>query len=640
MSCGRVMPRGTPVNILLVDDQPAKLLTYEVMLRELGENLLKASSGKEAFAHLLRTEVAIILVDVCMPELDGFELVTMLRDHPRFESTAVIFISAIHQTDSDLLRGYESGAVDYISVPIVPELLRAKVRIFIDLYRKTRELEQLNCALEQRVAERTAELEHSTLKLGQSEERLRLASEAADFGTYDYNIAADRLHCSSPLKRFLNTPTESDLSLDQFLSLCHPDDHKEIRKRLLCAHRDGGLRHELEYRVPLSGGRVRWLLDRGASYPGGPGTPPRVMGTVVDITERKKAEEQQLLLMAELDHRVKNILANVVAMARLSSRGANSVGDFVEALDGRIHAMARAHSLLRESNWRGAELATLIEVSLQPFRSALYDNVEVRGDPLSLSPKLAQSLALALHELATNAVKYGALSVPGGRVSIKWALVNNSNDFELSWRETGGPPVVEPAARGFGLTVLDSVAAETGARVEMIFHENGVRCSITGRLEPVTNLEPSQLEQQDRRRSFLEQSASISDGGMRRRVMIVEDEPMIALHLQAALEEAGHDVLGPAYSLSDGLELASNAAIDIALLDVSLGRELSIPIANELQARGTPFIFTTGYSDDALLPDHLRAVPKLTKPYEFEKVLQIIEGGSFELSSHSEPIES
>src|SRR5262249_23880551 len=147
-----------PVNILMVDDQPTKLLSYEVMLEELGESLLKASSGREALEILLKTEVAVVLMDVSMPELDGFQLAEMIRQHPRFQRTAIIFISAVHLTDVDRLKGYQRGAVDYISVPVVPELLRAKVSLFCELHRKTHELEKLNRELEERVDERTTEL--------------------------------------------------------------------------------------------------------------------------------------------------------------------------------------------------------------------------------------------------------------------------------------------------------------------------------------------------------------------------------------------------------------------------------------------------------------------------------------------------
>src|SRR5205807_7844035 len=149
------------VNILMVDDQPAKLLSYEVMLGELDENLIKASSAKEALELLLKTDVAVVLMDVSMPEIDGFELAEIIRQHPRFQRTAIIFISAVHLTDLDRLKGYQRGAVDYISVPVVPEVLRAKVSVFAELHRKTRELEALNKSLEQRVLERTEELRES-----------------------------------------------------------------------------------------------------------------------------------------------------------------------------------------------------------------------------------------------------------------------------------------------------------------------------------------------------------------------------------------------------------------------------------------------------------------------------------------------
>ena len=155
------------VNILLVDDQPAKLVTYEVVLAELGENLVKAGSANEALSHLLRDEFAVVLIDVVMPDLNGFELAAMIREHPRCRRTAIIFVSGIQMSEPDLLRGYQAGAVDYVPVPVVPELLRAKVRVFADLYRKTRELEQLNAELEQRVEQRTAELAQTNAELEQ-----------------------------------------------------------------------------------------------------------------------------------------------------------------------------------------------------------------------------------------------------------------------------------------------------------------------------------------------------------------------------------------------------------------------------------------------------------------------------------------
>jgi len=166
------------VNILMVDDQPGKLLTYEAILGELGENLIKASSGREALAHLLKHDVAVVLLDVSMPELDGFELADLIRQHPRFKRTAIIFISAVHLTDLDKLKGYQRGAVDYISVPVVPELLLAKVSVFAELHRRARQLEKLNSELTA-AEEESRRLSQQLLQI-QDAERRRIARELHD----------------------------------------------------------------------------------------------------------------------------------------------------------------------------------------------------------------------------------------------------------------------------------------------------------------------------------------------------------------------------------------------------------------------------------------------------------------------------
>jgi len=171
------MAADEKVNILMVDDEPAKLLSYKVILAGLGENLIEASSAKQALSVLLQTDVAVVLMDVSMPEMDGFELAGFIRQHPRFQKTAIIFISGVHLTDSDRILGYRSGAVDYISVPVVPEVLRAKVGVFAELHRKTRQLEQLNRDLERLVEARTEELRLSEGQFRKRAELLELATE-------------------------------------------------------------------------------------------------------------------------------------------------------------------------------------------------------------------------------------------------------------------------------------------------------------------------------------------------------------------------------------------------------------------------------------------------------------------------------
>ena len=166
------------VNILMVDDQPTRLLSYEAILRDLDENFIKATSAKEALAHLLKTDVALVLLDVSMPEMDGFELANLIRQHPRYQNTAIIFISGVHLTDLDRIQGYQRGAVDYVSVPVVPELLRAKVSIFVELYRKTRELENVNNEL--RSAEENLRRLAGRLMHVQDAERRRVARDLHD----------------------------------------------------------------------------------------------------------------------------------------------------------------------------------------------------------------------------------------------------------------------------------------------------------------------------------------------------------------------------------------------------------------------------------------------------------------------------
>ena len=166
------------VNILMVDDEPGKLLAYEAILDDLDANLIKASSPSQAMNVLLKNDIAVVLMDVSMPEMDGFQLASAIREHPRFQKTAIIFISGVHLTDTDRIHGYRSGAVDYISVPVIPEVLRAKIAVFAELHRKTRQLEELNRELEQRVEERTSELRESEAQFRTRAKLLQLASEA------------------------------------------------------------------------------------------------------------------------------------------------------------------------------------------------------------------------------------------------------------------------------------------------------------------------------------------------------------------------------------------------------------------------------------------------------------------------------
>jgi len=612
------------VNILLVDDQPAKLISYEVILAGLGENLIRANSAIEALEILLKNDIAVILVDVCMPDFDGFELAKMLREHPRYEKTAMIFISAVQISDIDRVRGYESGAVDYVPVPVIPEILRAKVKVFVELFRKTRQLEKLNTELEHRVIERTSALETSAAQLRESEARLRLASEAAEFGTYDYHADTGEVYWSSYLRGLVGLKDDEPLGIEQAMSYIHPEHRDMVHQHILAYAPEAG-RRELEFKLIRADGEERWFLDRGQTIVDTQtgGAKWRVMGTILDITDRKLAEERQRMLMAELDHRVKNILSNVSAIARLSSESALSKESFVEALDSRIQAMSKAHGMLRQASWGAIDLAGLVSEALASFRSRTTDNLRISGNTLWIVPELTQSLALILHELVTNAIKYGALSTPHGRVSVSWSRGDSSpGEVRFVWEEQGGPTPEIPMREGFGLRFLQVAAADVGATARCEFRGTGLYYTLVGPLESQRRQLPAHSKENEK--IVASPPFAPPTSPCPRRVLVVEDEPLVAMQLQADIEDAGHFVIGPGRSLAQGLKLVEEE-IDIALIDLSLGRETSIPIAERLLARRIPFAFATGYADVSALPQHLKQQMRLTKPYASNDVRQIID---------------
>lgn len=463
------------VNILLVDDQPGKLMSYELILQELGQNLLKASSAKEALEILLKNDVAVILSDVVMPDLDGFELAQMIRDHPRFKETAIIFISAINVTELDSLKGYELGGVDYVPVPVVPGVLRAKVRVFVDLYIKTHALARVNDRLEQRVAERTAQLE--------------------------------------------------------------------------------------------------------------------------------AAIERQELLAREVDHRARNALAVIQSIVALTPP--DDSGRFAEAIKGRIRAMAMAHNLLSESRWRGADLLNLVNDELAPY--AQEDRIAVSGLAVSIAPTVAQNLALALHELATNAAKYGALSNADGRLSVQWSA--EGDQLSLEWAESCPHEITRPQKTGFGSKVIDvSVKSQLGGQVVKEWRLTGLRCVLTLPMMHFTLRESV-------RGAAGEERQDVELGRIRNRsILLVEDEPLIAMMTSRNLKELDANVVGPFMTAREA-NSALNTRLDAALLDVNIGGEFVYELALELKKRGVPIIFVTGYHAGGIDPRFAEA-PVLTKPVE------------------------
>ena len=281
-SAKQTMTGSDKVNILMVDDQPGKLLSYEAILAELGENLIKATSGKEALEHLLKTDVAVVLMDVSMPELDGFELADMIRQHPRFQKTAIIFISAIHLTDVDRLKAYARGAVDYISVPVIPDLLRAKVSVFAELHRKAYQLQSLNQELERRVLERTEELRERELEfrtLADSIPQLAWMTKA-DGHVFWYN---QRWYDYTGI-------TPGEVAASSVRHVYHPD-HVDRVLTSFESSIETGQPWEETFPLRAGNGEFRWFLSRALPIHDVDGKVIRWFGTNTDITDQLRAEQ-------------------------------------------------------------------------------------------------------------------------------------------------------------------------------------------------------------------------------------------------------------------------------------------------------------------------------------------------------------
>jgi two-component sensor histidine kinase/CheY-like chemotaxis protein len=320
------------------------------------------------------------------------------------------------------------------------------------------------------------------------------------------------------------------------------------------------------------------------------------LAAVVDISGRKRAEAQRELLLAELNHRVKNTLAVVQGIAHQSFKETDP--EARKAFEGRLVALAVAHNLLTRANWESASLEQLAADTLHTS-GPNGERVSLSGPQVLLPPREALALAMALHELCTNAVKYGALSNDAGRITLEWRrTADPQGRLKLVWREAGGPPVSPPKRRGFGSLLLDRTLA------------HDLDGTVTMEFKPQGSCAQSMRRCRRRRR--------ISEAAGRQEDPLVEDEVLIAEMVVDMLTGLGATVIGPATSLEAGLSLAGSESIDAAVLDINLRGERIDPIADLLDARGIPVLFATGYGMAAGRP--ARNAPVIDKPYTQERL--------------------
>jgi PAS domain S-box-containing protein len=495
--------------------------------------------------------------------------------------------------------GIHAGADDYLIKPFSARELLARVESHVRMARFRNEAMDA---------------------LRESEFRFRNMADNAPVMIWVTDADATYTFLSKSWYEFTGKTAETGLGFG-WLDATHPDDRAVARSTFLVA----SCKREpfrIEHRLRRYDGEYRWAINAAAPRISELGEFLGYIGSVIDITERKQAELTQQLLLSELNHRVKNTLASVQAIVQHTLRRTKDPAEFVDSFAGRIQSLARVHSLLTTATWRGADLRELIHDQLQ----GAVDETKVTawGPPVRLEAQMTLHLALVLHELGTNAHKYGALSTPSGRVTIGWTVEGRS--LRLRWQERGGPPVRSPTTRGFGTTLIEQSVKGEGGSAQMSVGADGVLWKIVLPLP-----QPDAADESTSRAPGMITGVSAPqplNGAMKTpaklagwRFLVIEDEPLVALDISAGLREAGAEVVGPTGSVKEVLDIIEGKALDAALLDGNLHGRPVDDIAAALTRRRVPYLFVTGYGPESL-PRAFRHIAVLSKPFSQQQLIE------------------
>ncbi len=387
------------------------------------------------------------------------------------------------------------------------------------------------------------------------------------------------------------------------------DEEKEILKRI---SRGEHIDHYETVRVAKDGRRVNVSLTVSPLHD----KSGKIIGAskvARDITEKKRAEEMQHLLLGELNHRVKNMLAIVQSIATQTLRHASSPEEFTANFTGRVQSIARAHTLFTRDAWQGTDIRDLVRDQLM-LDDEKDQCISWSGAPFTLEPQSAMSFSMILHELGTNARKYGALSVPGGQFTLQWTL-DAKADLVVRWLERGGPLVRAPLRRGFGTTLIEKGLKAHNGEATIQYDPEGLICEI--RMPLPTN---TQINLPLGERNAV--TASLPDLSILKgkRILVIEDEPLVSMDIETCLAESGSIVIGPASNIMRARQLIENESFDGALVDANLAGEPVDELASALVARNIPFMFLTGYGRDSL-PAAFRDTGIIGKPYTREQLV-------------------
>jgi len=437
-------------SVLVVDDNDSGRYLKVRALRSAAFDVYEAATAQAALNHLEKNAVQVIILDVKLPDMHGFELCRVIKN--RYPTASILQTSATFTSAEDRIAGLDIGADAYLVEPMEEPELIAIVRALL------------------RVRQAEAARRSTEMLFGQ------FAQASPDL-MWIYAIDEGRFEYISPsVMEFLGHGPE-DVMRDPnlWLSKVRDADRPAVMEMITSTR---GLDEPIEYRIVRDGNEI-WIRDKPFLLPSDIGDRVRIAGLARDITQAKHADQQRDLMIGELNHRVKNTLALVQSLAAQTGHTAASLEEFEKAFTTRLHALAAAHDLLTDTNWEGTTLHHVIKTAVAPFtvREGRTAHIDIAGPTVWLNSNTAITLALAFHELVTNAAKYGALSIETGRVAISWVAnpAVNPTEVDLTWRESGGPAVKPPTRSGFGSMLLERVLAyEADGKVELSFPKSGV----------------------------------------------------------------------------------------------------------------------------------------------------------------------
>jgi PAS domain S-box-containing protein len=590
------------VKFLLVDDHTENLIALEALLRRDGLEIFKAGSGPEALELLLMHDFALALLDVQMSDMDGFELAELMRGTERTRRVPIIFLTGVADDDRRRFRGYESGAIDYLLKPVDPQVLQNKANVFFELHRQRQE-----------VARQRDKLRSVADQLASAVHRLESHRDNSPLAILEFDASLRLTAWSKGAERLFGWSTAEALGREVTDLLTVVDSDGEGLSKMLSGKMSRGMRVYRNYCKDKTTRDCEWYCSTLLS-PSGEVVSVNV--EILDITERRRAEETQRLLIAELNHRVKNTLAVVQAIAVQTLRLAPNPADFAANFTGRLQAVAQAHSLLSNASWRGADLAELAHDQLRLGHPG-ETRFSASGPRIDLPPQLALHVALILHELGTNARKYGALARETGKIVMSWTVEDDR--LRLMWEESGSAVVKAPSKRGFGTTLIEESAKAEGGGAKVRYGADGIVWEISLKLGAPSPADTALRERtlaatasEAARPTASRESPESALSG--RRFLVIEDEPMVAMFVASCLEDGGARDIDTAASVEQALQMIESHRYDAAILDGNLHGRPVDAVGAALTRQKIPFIFVSGYGRDGL-PTAFRNVDVLGKPF-------------------------